>query len=184
MPSNHLILRCPLLLPPSIFPSIRIFSNESVLPIRWPKYWNFSFSISPSNEYLGLISFRMDPVICLSPFSFKNSVWWLLNHLIGLPWYQGFLGSSIGKESACNAGDPSSIPGLRRSAGEGNGHPLQYSGQENSMDSIVRGVAESDTTEWLSLSRHLRASQHTFRTQTSGPRAGKPFLEVPRESSQ
>ena len=58
MPSNHLILRCPLL-PPSIFPSIRVFSNESVLHIRWPKYWSFSFSISPSNEYSGLISFRI-----------------------------------------------------------------------------------------------------------------------------
>ena len=60
MPSNHLILCRPLLLPPSIFPSIRVFSNESVLHIRWPKYWSFSFNISPSNEYLGLISFRMD----------------------------------------------------------------------------------------------------------------------------
>ena len=60
MPSNHLIFCHPLLLPPSIFPSIRVFSNESVLHIRWPKYWSFSFSISPSNEYSGLISFRMD----------------------------------------------------------------------------------------------------------------------------
>ena len=60
MPSNHLILCHPLLLLPLIFPSIRIFSNEPVLCIRWPKYWSFSFSISPSNEYFGLISFRMD----------------------------------------------------------------------------------------------------------------------------
>ena len=60
MPSNHLILCRPLLLLPSIFPSIRIFSNELALCIRWPKYWSFSFSISPSNEYSGLISFRMD----------------------------------------------------------------------------------------------------------------------------
>ena len=60
MPSNHLSLCRPFLLPPSIFPSIRVFSNESALHIRWPKYWSFSFSISPSNEYLGLISFRMD----------------------------------------------------------------------------------------------------------------------------
>ena len=60
MPSNHLILCCPLLLLPSVFPSIRGFSNESVLHIRWLKYWNFSCSISPSNEHLGLISFRMD----------------------------------------------------------------------------------------------------------------------------
>ena len=60
MPSNHPILCRPLLLLPSILPSIRVFSNESVLHIRWPKYWSFSFSISPSNEYSGLISFRMD----------------------------------------------------------------------------------------------------------------------------
>ena len=60
MPSNHLILCHPLLLPPPIFPSITVFSNESVLRIRWPKYWSFSFSISPSNEYSGLISFRVD----------------------------------------------------------------------------------------------------------------------------
>ena len=60
MPSNHLILCHPLLLLPSIFPSIRVFSSESVLHIRWPNYWSFSFSISPSNEYSGLISFRMD----------------------------------------------------------------------------------------------------------------------------
>ena len=60
MPSNHFILCHPLLLLPSIFPSIRVFSNESVLHIRWPKYWSFSFIISPSNEYSGLISFRID----------------------------------------------------------------------------------------------------------------------------
>ena len=60
IPSNHLILCCPFLLPSSIFSGIRVFSNESVPRIRWPKYWSFSFSISPSNEYSGLISFRMD----------------------------------------------------------------------------------------------------------------------------
>ena len=60
MPSNHLTLCCPLLLPPSIFPSIRVFLSESVLLIRWSKHWSFSFSISPSNEYSGLISFNMD----------------------------------------------------------------------------------------------------------------------------
>ena len=60
MLSNHLIFSCPLLLLPSIFPSIRVFSNESALQIRWPKYWSFSFSISPSNEYSGLICFRID----------------------------------------------------------------------------------------------------------------------------
>ena len=60
MPSNHLILCRPLLLPPSIFPTIRVFSNESALCIRWPKYWSFSFNISPSSKHPGLISFRMD----------------------------------------------------------------------------------------------------------------------------
>ena len=60
IPSSHLVLCCPLLLLPSIFPNIMVFSNESVLHFRWPKYWSFSFSISPSNEYSGLISFRID----------------------------------------------------------------------------------------------------------------------------
>ena len=75
MPSNHLILCCPLLLPPSIFPSIRVFSNESALHIRWPKYWSFSLSLSPSNEYSGLISFRMDWLDLLvgSPCSPRDS---------------------------------------------------------------------------------------------------------------
>ena len=74
MPSNHLILCRPLLLLPSIFPSIRVFSNESVLHIRWPKYWSFSFSISPSNEHPGLISFRIDCLDFLaSPRDSKES---------------------------------------------------------------------------------------------------------------
>ena len=67
MPSNHLILCCPLLLPPSIFPSIGVFSNETVLPIRWTKYWSFSFSISPSSEYSGLISLGWTGWISLQP---------------------------------------------------------------------------------------------------------------------
>ena len=66
MPFSHLILCCPLVLLPSIFPSIRVFSNESALPIRWPKYWSFSFNISPSNEHSGMISFRMDWVDLLA----------------------------------------------------------------------------------------------------------------------
>ena len=74
MPSNHLILCCPLLLLPSIFPNIRVFSNESALHIRWPKYWSFSFNISPSNEHPGLTSFRMDwldlPAVQGTPKSF------------------------------------------------------------------------------------------------------------------
>ena len=76
VPSNHLILCCPLL-PPSIFPSIRVFSSESVLCIRWPKYWSFSFSISPSNEYSGLISFRMD---WLDPLTVQGTLKSLLQH--------------------------------------------------------------------------------------------------------
>ena len=78
MPSNHLILCHPLLLPPSIFPSIKVFSNESVLQSRWPKYWSFSFSISPSNEYSGLISFRMD---WLGLLAVQGTLKSLLQHL-------------------------------------------------------------------------------------------------------
>ena len=74
MPSNHLILCHSLLLPPSILPSIRVFSNESVLRIRWPKYWCFNFSISPSNEYSGLISFRTDWFDLLAVFSLLSRV--------------------------------------------------------------------------------------------------------------
>ena len=77
MPSNHLILCCPLLLLPSIFPSIRVFSNESVLCIRWPKYWSFSFTISPSNEYSGMISFRME---CLEVLAVQRTLKNLLQH--------------------------------------------------------------------------------------------------------
>ena len=87
MPSNHLIFCRPLLLLPSIFPSIRVFSSESVLCIRWPKYWSFSFNISPSNEYLGLISFRMDWLDLLavqgtlkSLFQYHNSKSSILQH--------------------------------------------------------------------------------------------------------
>ena len=77
MPSNHLILCHPLLLPPSIFPSIRVFSNQSVLYIRWPKYWSFSFNISPSNEYSGVISFRID---WLDLFAVQGTLKNLLQH--------------------------------------------------------------------------------------------------------
>ena len=77
MPSNHLILCCPLLLPPSISPSFRVFSNESGLHIRWPKYWSFSFNINPSNEHPGLISFRMD---WLDLLAFQGTLKSLLQH--------------------------------------------------------------------------------------------------------
>ena len=77
MPSNHLILCRPLLLLPSIFPSIRVFSNESALCIRWPKYWSFTFSISPSHEYSGLISFRID---CFDLLAIEGTLKSLLQH--------------------------------------------------------------------------------------------------------
>ena len=96
MPSNHFILCCPLL-PPSIVPSIRVFSNESVLHIRWPKYWSFSFSISPSNEYSGLISFRID---CLDLLAVQGTLKSLIQHYSSKPpvlqcsafWHLFFLG--------------------------------------------------------------------------------------------
>ena len=90
MPSNHLILCHPLLLLPSIFSSIRVFSNESVLHIRWPKYWSFSFNISPSNEYLGLISFRMD---WLDLLAVQGTLKSLLQHhssKASIPWRSAF----------------------------------------------------------------------------------------------
>ena len=77
MPSNHLILCCPFLFLPPVFPSIRVFSNESALRIRWPKYWSFSFNISPSNEHPGLISFRMD---CLGLLAVQGTLKSLLQH--------------------------------------------------------------------------------------------------------
>ena len=77
MPSNHLILCCPLLFPPSIFSSIRVFLNESVLRIRWPNYWSFSFNISPSNEYSGPISFRVD---WMDPLAVQGTLKSLLQH--------------------------------------------------------------------------------------------------------
>ena len=111
-----LILYHPLLLLPSIFPSVRVFSSESTLGIRWPKYWSFSFSISLTNAYSELISFRT-----------------------------GFLCGAAGQEFGCNAGDLGLIPGLGRFPGKGKGYSLQYSGLENFMNCIVHGVAKSQT---------------------------------------
>ena len=141
MPSNHLIFCHPLLLSPSIFPSIRVFSSESVLHIRWPKYWSFIFSISPSNEYLGSISFRRDWLGFLavqgtlkSPtLQFKSINSSALSFLCN---FSNTLatGGSDGKASAYNEGDLGLIPGSGRSSGEGNVTPLQYSCLENPMD--------------------------------------------------
>ena len=93
MPSNHLILCHPLLLPPSTFPSIRVFSKESVLHIRWPKYWSFSFSISLSNEHPGLISFRMD---WLDLLAVQGTLKSLLQHHISK---HQFFGSQLSSQS-------------------------------------------------------------------------------------
>ena len=90
IPSNHLILCHPLLLPPSIFPSIRVFSNESVLCIRWSKYWSFSFRISPSNEYSGLISFRMDWLDLLAVQGTLKSLFQHRSSKASILWHSAF----------------------------------------------------------------------------------------------
>ena len=90
MPSNHLILCHPLLFPPSIFPSLRVFSNESALHIRWPKYWSFSFSISPSNEYSGLIFFRMDWLDILAVQGTLKSLLQYHNSKASFLWHSAF----------------------------------------------------------------------------------------------
>ena len=90
IPSNHLILCHPLLLPSPIFPSIRVFSNESVLCIRWPKYWSFSFSISPSSEYSGLISFRMDWLDLLAVHGTLKNLLQHHNSKASILWHSAF----------------------------------------------------------------------------------------------
>ena len=96
MASNHLILCCPLLLLPSLFPSIRVFSNESVLHIRWPKYWSFSFSMSPSNEYSGLISFRTD---WLDPRAVQGTLKSLLQYYSSKALFFGSVGRELRRVS-------------------------------------------------------------------------------------
>ena len=146
MPSNHLILCCPLLLP-SIFPSVRIFSNGLALHIKWPEYWSFNFSINPYNEYSGLISFK---IVWLDLLAVQGTLKSLQQHhglktlilchsallmvQLSHPYTVKSHGGSEVKASASNGGDLDSIPGLGRSPGEGNGNPLQYSCLENPMD--------------------------------------------------
>ena len=147
MPLNHLILCHPLLLPPSIFPSIRVSSNESVLRIRWAKYWSFSFSITPSNEYLGLIFFRMD---WLDLLAIQGTLKSLLQHhsskasvlrhsaffMVQLS-HPNVTGKAIALTRWTFASKVMSllINMLSRLViGEGNGTPLQYSWLENPMD--------------------------------------------------
>ena len=147
MPSSHLILCHPLLLLPPVPPSIRVFSNESTLHMRWPKYWRFSFSIIPSKEIPGLISLRMD---CLDLLAVQGTLQSLLQHH-----------SSKASILRCSSfftvqlSHPYMITGSGRSPGEGNGNPLQYSCLEKSHEqkSLVGyspwGCKESDTTQRL-----------------------------------
>ena len=141
MPSNHLILCRPLLLPPSIFPSIRVFSNESVLHIRWPKHWSFSFSKNPSNEHSGLISFRMD---WLDLLAIQGTLKSLLQHhsskasilrcsaffIVQLSHPYMTTGKTIALTRQTFVGKVISLLFY----GEGNGNPLQYSCLEKPMD--------------------------------------------------
>ena len=133
MPSSPLILCHPLLLLPSIFPSIRVFANESPLRMRWPKYWSFSFNIHPSNEHRGLISFRMDWLDLLAVQGTLKSH--LQHHSSKASILRrSALVAQTGKASAYNAGDLGSIPGSGRAPGEGSGNPFKYSCLENPMD--------------------------------------------------
>ena len=153
MPSNHLIFCGPLLLLTSIFPSIRVFSKESALRIRCPKHWSFSFSIRPTNEHPGLISFRMNWLDLLAAQGTLKS---LLQHhsskasilqcsvffILQLSHPYMTTGKTIAltrwtfvdKVMSLLLGDLGSIPGLGRSPGEGHGNPLQYFCLENPMD--------------------------------------------------
>ena len=148
MPSNHLILCRPLLLLPSIFPSIRVFSKESAFHIRWPKYWSFSFNISPSNEHPGLISFRMD---WLDLLSVQGTLKSLLQHHSSKPsilWCSAFFsvqlshsymttGKTIALTTQTFVGKVMSLLFnmlSRLIIGEGNDNPLQYSCLENPMN--------------------------------------------------
>ena len=129
MPSNHLILCHPLLFLPSIFPSIVVFSNESAVHVRWPKYWSFSFNISSKNEYSGLLSFRINWFDLLAFQGILKSLF--QNHsskasVLQCSAFFGFPDSAVGKELTCSAGDPCLIPGSRRFTGEGIEYPLQY----------------------------------------------------------
>ena len=150
MPSSHLILCCPLLLLPPIPLSIRVFSNESTLRMRWPKFWSFSFSISPSNEHPGLISFRMDWLDLLAIQGTFKSL--LQHHSLHTHTHthththiviMGFPRNSVDIESACNAGDSGLIPWSGRSAEEGIGYPLQYS-----WASLVAQLVKNPPAMW------------------------------------
>ena len=161
MPPNHLILCCPLLLLPSIFPSIRVFSNESALHIRWPRYWSFNFSVILSSEYSELISFRTDWFDLLAVqgtlksllqhHSLKASI---LGHsaflmvLLSYPYMTTGKTTALAIQTFEGKGMPllfNTLSEWGRSPGEGNSYPLQYSGLENSMDCTVHGITKSWT---------------------------------------
>ena len=171
MPSNHLILCRPLLLP-SIFPSIRVFSSESALHIRWPKYWSVSFSISPSNEYSGLISFRIDWFDPLAVQGTHKSIPQHHSLKASILWRSAFfmvqfshLYMTTGKtmRASLMVQMVKNLPAILETRvlslgwedppGEGNGNPFQYSCLENSMDREAwRTISswsrkELDTTE-------------------------------------
>ena len=129
---NHLILCHPLLLPPSIFSSIRVFSNESVFHIRWPKYWRFRATEKAAGRHREwTCGHGRGDAERRTNWEIRIDIYSLL--CVTCP-QSGFPGGSDGKASACNVGDLGSIPGLERSPGEGNGNPLQYSCLENPMD--------------------------------------------------
>ena len=151
MPSNHLVLCCPLLLLPSIFPSIGVFSSESVLCIRWPKYWSFSFSISPSNEYSGLISFKIDlfdlPALqgtlksLLQHISSKASVLWRSAFFIAQLLHPYMTtGKTIALTAAAAAKSLQSCPTLC--------DPIDGS----PPGSAVPGILQARTLEWVAIS--------------------------------
>ena len=149
MPSNHLILGDPLVLLPSIFASIGVFSNELALHFRWPKYCSLSFSISPSTEYSGFISFAMYwfGLLAVQESSPAPQFKGISSSVLSLLW-TSLVAQMV--DSTCSAADMGSIPGLGRSPGEGNGKPLQYSCLKNSMDrgawrAAVHGVEKSWT---------------------------------------
>ena len=187
MPSNHLIFFCPLLLLPSVFPSIRVFSNESALPIRWPNYWGFNTSISPSNGYSGLISFRMDWFYHLAiQGTFKS----LLQHhssKASLLWCSAFFmvqlshpymmtRKTIALTRWTFVGKVMSLLFnmlFRLVIGEGNSNPLQYSCLENPMDggawwAAVHGVAKSRTQlSDFTFTFHFHALEKEMATHSS-----------------
>ena len=151
MPSSHLILCHPLLLLPPIPPSIRVFSNESALSMRWPKYWSFSLSISPSNEHSVLVSFRMDWLDLLAVQGTCKSL--LQHHSPKASILQCLAFFTVQLSHPYMTTELGLIPGSGISSGEGNGYQLQYSCLENSVDkgaweATVHGVTKS----WTSLS--------------------------------